>query len=49
MYDEKNTGTNLPAQIDLHATDGDAYTFLFIAKGAAPQTRPSCFSRPGQF
>lgn len=33
MYNEKNTGTNLPAQIDIYATDGDAYKFLFIAKG----------------
>lgn len=33
MYKEKNTGTNLPAQIDVMATDGDAYKFLFIAKG----------------
>jgi fumarate hydratase, class I len=33
MFVEKNTGTNLPAQIDLLATDGDAYSFLFIAKG----------------
>ncbi len=33
MYEEKNTGTNLPAQIDLIATDGDAYEFLFVAKG----------------
>jgi fumarate hydratase class I len=33
MFDEKNTGTNLPAQIDLHAVDGDAYKFLCIAKG----------------
>jgi fumarate hydratase class I len=33
MYTEKNTGTNLPAQIDLYATDGDTYKFLFIAKG----------------
>jgi fumarate hydratase, class I len=33
MFDEKNTGCNLPAQIDLHAVDGDAYKFLFIAKG----------------
>jgi fumarate hydratase class I len=33
MFDEKNTGTNLPAQLDLYATDGDAYKFLFIAKG----------------
>lgn len=33
MFTEKNTGTNLPAQLDLHAVDGDAYKFLFIAKG----------------
>jgi fumarate hydratase class I len=33
MYKEKNTGTNLPAQIDIFATEGDYYKFLFIAKG----------------
>lgn len=33
MYKEVNTGTNLPAQIDLYATQGDAYKFLFVAKG----------------
>ncbi len=33
MYKEKNTGTNLPAQIDLYATEGMEYKFLFIAKG----------------
>jgi len=33
MYNEKNTGTNLPAQIDLYATGGNEYKFLFIAKG----------------
>jgi len=33
MYEEKNTRTNLPAQIELYACDGDAYKFLFIAKG----------------
>lgn len=33
MYTEKNTGTNLPAQIDLYATGGSEYKFLFIAKG----------------
>lgn len=33
MYDEKNTGTNLPAQIDLYATDGMEYKFLFMTKG----------------
>lgn len=33
MFEEKNTGTNLPAQIDLYAINGDAYEFLFVAKG----------------
>ncbi len=33
MWDEKNTGTNLPAQLDLAACDGKEYKFLFIAKG----------------
>ncbi|HSZ38873.1 MAG TPA: fumarate hydratase [Trebonia sp.] len=33
MWDEKNTGSNLPAQIELYATEGDAYKFLFMAKG----------------
>ncbi len=33
MYDEVNTGCNLPAQIDIHACDGDEYHFLFVAKG----------------
>lgn len=33
MYDEVNTGCNLPAQIDLYATDGDEYKFVFVAKG----------------
>ena len=33
MYQEKNTGTNLPAQIDLYATEGEAYKFLFVTKG----------------
>jgi fumarate hydratase, class I len=33
MYEEVNTGNNLPAQIDLYAAEGDAYKFLFMAKG----------------
>ncbi|MGB1873684.1 MAG: fumarate hydratase [Akkermansiaceae bacterium] len=33
MFEEVNTRTNLPAQIDIYATEGDAYKFLFIAKG----------------
>ena len=33
MYDEVNTGCNLPAQIDIHASEGSEYKFLFVAKG----------------
>jgi len=33
MFDEKNTGSNLPAQIEIYAGEGDSYNFLFIAKG----------------
>lgn len=33
LYDEVNTGNNLPAQIDLYATEGAAYKFMFMAKG----------------
>lgn len=33
MYEEVNTKTNLPAQIDLYATPGDEYSFLFVSKG----------------
>ncbi len=33
MYEEINTGTNLPAEIDIAATDGHDYSFLFMAKG----------------
>ena len=43
MYREKNTGTNLPAQIDLFATDGDAYKFLFMAKGGGSANKSYLF------
>jgi fumarate hydratase class I len=33
MYKEVNTANNLPAQIEIFSTDGDAYKFLFMAKG----------------
>src|SRR5689334_22618646 len=32
-FEEKNTGTNLPAQIEIYATSGDEYRFLFVTKG----------------
>jgi fumarate hydratase class I len=33
MFEEKNTGTNLPAQIDIYSTEGNSYELLFITKG----------------
>ncbi len=39
MYEEKNTACNLPAQIDIYATQGDAYKFLFIAKGGGSSNK----------
>ncbi|MEZ0068939.1 fumarate hydratase class I [Streptacidiphilus sp. MAP12-20] len=43
MWDEKNTGSNLPAQIELYATDGDAYKFLFMAKGGGSANKSYLF------
>lgn len=43
MYDEVNTGTNLPAQIDLLASHGDEYKFLFIAKGGGSANKSYLF------
>ncbi len=43
MYKEKNTGSNLPAQIDIHAVEGDEYTFLFIAKGGGSANKTFLF------
>ena len=43
MYDEKNTGTNLPAQIDIYATEGGEYKFLFVAKGGGSANKTSLF------
>ncbi|BCY27874.1 fumarate hydratase [Flavobacterium okayamense] len=33
MFEEKNSGSNLPAQIDIYAKKGNSYEFLFLAKG----------------
>jgi fumarate hydratase, class I len=43
MYREVNTGTNLPAQIDIQAVDGEAYKFLFIAKGGGSANKTALF------
>jgi fumarate hydratase class I len=43
MYEESNTGSNLPAQIELYATDGDTYKFLFFAKGGGSANKSLLF------
>ena len=43
MYDEKNTGNNLPAEIKINAVDGDAYKFLFMAKGGGSANKSYLF------
>lgn len=42
-YEEKNSGNNLPAQIDIHATDGMEYAFLFVAKGGGSANKTLLF------
>jgi fumarate hydratase, class I len=43
MYEEVNSKTNLPAQIDLYATPGNVYEFLFIAKGGGSANKTFLF------
>jgi fumarate hydratase class I len=43
MYEEANSGTNLPAQIDVYATDGMEYRFLMIAKGGGSANKTFLF------
>jgi len=43
MYKETNTNDNLPAQIEIFATDGDAYKFLFMAKGGGSANKSYLF------
>ncbi len=43
MYTEKNTGTNLPAEIKINAVDGNAYKFLFMAKGGGSANKSFLF------
>ncbi|HDI78623.1 MAG TPA: fumarate hydratase, partial [Desulfobacteraceae bacterium] len=39
MFDEKNSGNNLPAQIEIEASGGNRYSFLFIAKGGGSSNK----------
>ncbi|MBX3466992.1 MAG: fumarate hydratase [Planctomycetes bacterium] len=43
MFDEKNTGTNLPAQVDVYGVPGDAYELLFVAKGGGSANKMMLF------
>ena len=43
MYEEKNTGCNLPAQVELYATPGDHYSFLMLAKGGGSANKTYLF------
>ena len=43
MWNEANTGTNLPAQIDLYVTEGASYDFLFVAKGGGSANKTFLF------
>ena len=43
MYEEKNTGNNLPAEIKIASVDGDSYTFLFMAKGGGSANKSYLF------
>jgi fumarate hydratase, class I len=43
MYQEKNSGSNLPAQIEIYAVDGVEYSFLFVAKGGGSANKTYLF------
>lgn len=45
MFDEKNSGSNLPAQIDIYAEEGDAYKFLFLAKGGGSANKTFLYQK----
>lgn len=45
MFEEKNSGTNLPAQIDIYATQGPKYEFLFLAKGGGSANKSFLYQK----
>ena len=45
MFEEKNTGSNLPAQIDLYAEQGNEYKFLFLAKGGGSANKTYLYQK----
>ena len=48
MLEEKNSGTNLPAQIDLYAIQGNQYKFLFVAKGGGSANKTYLYQQTKQ-
>ena len=45
FYEEKNTGTNLPAQIEIYSVPGEVYEFLFIAKGGGSANKSYLYQK----
>jgi fumarate hydratase class I len=45
MFDEKNSGSNLPAQIDIYAKKGDSYEFLFLTKGGGSANKTFLYQK----
>ncbi len=45
FYEEKNTGTNLPAQVEIYSRAGDEYEFLFIAKGGGSANKSYLYQK----
>lgn len=45
MFDEKNTGTNLPAQIDIYSKKGNTYEFLILAKGGGSANKSFLYQK----
>ncbi len=45
MFEEKNSGSNLPAQIDIYAKKGDTYEFLFLAKGGGSANKSFLYQK----
>lgn len=45
MFEEKNSGSNLPAQIDIYAKEGSSYDFLFLAKGGGSANKTFLYQK----
>ena len=45
MFEEKNSGSNLPAQIDIYAKKGNYYEFLFLAKGGGSANKTFLYQK----